>query len=297
MGKSYRLDDLREKLTEILRDTKMGLSGVEISKKLDINRITMAKYLGVLSAEGFLRQKNIGNTTLWFLESGQETFRFPNDYFKVASQYLDLLTKGSEAEISSLIKNCIHSEASVHKLVIEVIIPAISHIQSIFDQGKIGNSEARFLGNIISNSLQILYLIPSDLNPKKKIIVLSGDSDNVLLTQAAATSFHSKAWEVINLGDMSSAINVLFDLDFQKLVNKVWKQKSNNLIIIVFANSKERLTFFADSINPLRAKVGKKMNLILCGQVEKKPKFDCDLLTGKFEDVLQWCETKFENLK
>ena len=297
MGKSYHLDELREKLTEILRDSKMGMSGVDISKKIDVNRITMAKYLKVLSAEGFLRQKNIGNTTLWFLESGQESFRFPNDYFKVASQYLEILIKGSEEEISSLIKNCIHSEASVPKLIIEVINPAISQIQSLFDQGKIGNSERKFLESIISTSLQILYHIPTELNPKKKVIVLSGDSENILFSQAAATSLHSKEWDVINLGDMSSSINVLFDLDFQKLVNKVWKQKSGILIIAVFANSKERLTFFADSISPLRRKIGKKMNLILCGKVEKKSKFDCDLQTEKFDDVIQWSETKFENLK
>lgn len=297
MGKSYHLDELREKLTEILRDSKIGMSGVDISKKLDVNRITMAKYLKVLSAEGFLRQKNIGNTTLWFLESGQETFRFPNDYFKVASQYLESLIKGSETEISSLIKNSVHSEASAPKLVNEVIIPAISHIQALFDQGKIGNSEKKFLEGIISNSLQILYQIPTELNPKKKMIVLSGDLENVLLSQAAAVSFHSKEWDVINLGDMSSSINVLFDLDFQKLVNKVWRQKSGILIIAVFANSKERLTFFSDSISPLRSKTGKKMNLILCGQVEKKAKFDCDLQTEKFEDVIQWAETKFENSK
>jgi len=297
MGKSYHLDELREKLTEILRESKIGLSGVDISKKLDVNRITMAKYLKVLSAEGFLRQKNIGNTTLWFLESGQEAFRFPNDYFKVASQYLESLLKGSEAEVSSLIKNSIHSEASVPKLVNEVIIPSISHIQVVFDQGKIGNSEKKFLESIISNSLQILYQIPAELNPKKKIILLSGDLENVLFSQAAAVSLRAKEWDVINLGDMSSSINVLFDLDFQKLVNKIWKQKSGVLIIVVFANSKERLTFFSDSISPLRSKIGKKMNLILCGQVEKKSKFDCDLQTEKFEEVIQWSETKFENSK
>lgn len=297
MGKSYRLDELREKLTEILRDSKIGMSGVDISKRLDINRITMAKYLRVLSAEGFLRQKNIGNTTLWFLESGQEIFRFPNDYFKVASQYLESLIKGSESEISSLIKNSIHSEASVPKVISEVIVPSISHIQALFDQGKIGNSEKKFLESIISNSLQILYQIPTELNPKKKIILLSGDLENILLSKAAAASLHSKEWDVINLGDMSSSINVLFDLDFQKLINKVWKQKSGILIVVVFANSKERLTFFSDSISPLRSKIGKKMNLILCGKVEKKSKFDCDLQTEKFEDVIQWAETKFENSK
>ena len=297
MGKSYHVDELREKLAEILHESKTGMSGVEISKKLDVNRITMTKYLKVLSAEGFLRQKNIGNTTLWFLESGQEIFRFPNDYFKVASQYLESLIKSSEIETSSLIKNAIHSEASVPKLINEVIIPSISYIQILFDQGKIGNSEKKFLESIISNSLQILYHIPIELNPKKKIILLSGDLENILLSQAAATSLHAKEWDVINLGDMSSSINVLFDLDFQKLVNKVWKQKSGILIIAVFANSKERLTFFSDSITPIRNKVGKKMNLILCGQVEKKSKFDCDLQTEKFEDVIQWAETKFENSK
>jgi len=297
MGKSYPIDELKQKITETLHDSKNGMSGIEISKKLDVNRITMTKYLKILAAEGFLRQKIIGNTNLWFLESGQEIFNFPNDYFKVASQYLDYLIKGSEREVLSLIKNCIHSEASVHKLVLEVIVPAISHLQNLFDDGKIGNSEAKFLGNIISDSLQILKQIPTEINPKKKIIILSGDPDNTLLSEAASTSFCSKEWTVFNLGDMSSAINVLFDLDFQKLVNKIWKQKSGVLIIVVFSNSKERLTFFADSINPLKPKIGKKMNLILCGRIEKKVKLDCDLQAEKFEDVIRWSETVYENSK
>ena len=54
-------------------------------EKIGINRITMSKYLKVFAAEGLLRQKNIGNVTLWFLEPGQESFNFPDDYFKVVS--------------------------------------------------------------------------------------------------------------------------------------------------------------------------------------------------------------------
>jgi len=46
-------------------------------------------------------------------------------------------------------------------------------------------------------------------------------------------------------------IDVLFDLDFQKLVSKIWKQKSGILIVLVFSNTIERLNFFADSINPI----------------------------------------------
>ena len=55
--------------------------GVEISKKIGVSRITMAKYLRVFAAEGLLRQKNIGNLTLWFLESGQENYYLTWIYF------------------------------------------------------------------------------------------------------------------------------------------------------------------------------------------------------------------------
>ncbi|HUU49088.1 MAG TPA: B12-binding domain-containing protein [Nitrosopumilaceae archaeon] len=297
MGRGYQIDELKQKLIKVLQDSKMGMSGIEISKKLSLNRITMTKYLKVFAAEGFLKQKIIGNTTLWFLESGQETFRFPDDYFKVESQFLDDLIKGSESQVISLIKNCLHSESSVYRLVVEVIIPAIRHIQSLYDEGKIGNSEAKFLGNIISKSIHILQQIPVESNPKKKIIILSGDPENTLLSEAASASFHSNEWTVFHLGDMSSAINVLFDLDFQKLISKIWKQKSGILIVAVFSNSKERLNFFSDSINPIKQKLGKNMRLVLCGKMGKTTKLDCDLQVDKFENVRQWSETVYENLK
>ena len=50
--------------------------------------------------------------------------------------------------------------------------------------------------------------------------------------------------EFLILGDMSSAINVLFDLDFQKLVGKIWKQKSGILIIVVFSKTEEGSKLF-----------------------------------------------------
>lgn len=297
MGQGYEIEKLKQKLIEILSDSKMGMSGSEISKVLDVSRITMTKYLKILAAEGFLREQVIGNTTLWFLELGQESFIFPDDYFKVTPQYLNYLVKGSERQVYSLIKNCIRSKGSVPKLVSEIILPAIDHIQTLYDDGKIGNSELKLLENIVSNSLQIFNQIPKVSNSKKNIIVLSGDSESNLLSKAASASFYSNEWMVFDLGDMSSAINVLFDLDFQKLVSKIWKQKSGILIVVVFSNSKERLNFFSDSINSIKEKIGKRMKLVLCGKMENKSKLNCDLYTEKFEDVIQWSETVYDNSK
>ena len=297
MGRGYQVVKIRQKLIDAFETSKTGMSGVEISEKLGVNRITMTKYLKVFAAEGFLRQKNIGNTTLWFLEPGQEVFDFPADYFKITPQYFENLVKGNEIQVYSLIKNCLNSGASMSKLIIEVIMPAIVSIKRLYDDGKIGNSEEKLLQNIISKSLQIFHQMPIDLNNKKNVIVISADPQSNLLSEAASASLHSAGWNVFHLGDMSSAINVLFDLDLQKLLGKIWKQKSGVMIIMVFSNTEEGLNFFADSINSIKEKLGKRIRLALCGKVGKKTKIDSDLLSEKFEDVIQWSETIYENSK
>ena len=45
MGKGYSTEEIRQKLILILDGAVSGMSGVEISKEIGVNRITMAKYL------------------------------------------------------------------------------------------------------------------------------------------------------------------------------------------------------------------------------------------------------------
>ncbi len=225
MGRGYSTEEIRKKLILTLADSKTGMSGVEISEKINVNRLTMAKYLKVFAAEGLLRQKNIGNITLWFLEPGQESYNFPDDYFKITPKYLNYLVKGSEDQVYSLIRNCLHSGATVNRLILEVILPAIISVKNLYDDGKIGTSEQNLLRTTISKSLQIFNQLQVDLDPKKNVVVISSDSQSLLFSEAASSAYHSDGWKVSHLGDMSSVINVLFDLDFQKLIGKIWKQK------------------------------------------------------------------------
>ena len=297
MGKGYSTEKIRQKLISILSDAGTGMSGVEIAEKINVNRITMSKYLKVFAAEGLLRQKNIGNVTLWFLEPGQESFNFPDDYFKVGPQYLEYLIKGNEDQVYSLIRNCLHSGGTVNRLILEVIFPSIDHVKKLFDDGKIGTSEQNLLINTISKSLQIFNQISEVTNTKKNIVVIAADTQSRLYSEAASAVYHSDGWKVSHLGDMSSAINVLFDLDFQKLIGKIWKQKPGILVVVVFSQTEEGLNFFADSINPIKEKSGKQMKLALCGKASKKTKTSSDLTSEKIEDILQWSQTVSQNLK
>src|SRR3989337_2836972 len=255
MAKGYQTQDLKQKLVEVLSNSKTGLSGVEISEKLGINRVTMAKYLNIFATEGMLRQKNIGNVNLWFIEEGTEQFEFPDDYFHVKTKYLELLTSINEQKVYNLIRNCIQSNANTTKLMTEVILPAIESVQELFEQGKISKSEEKLLGQIISSSIQMLNLITTEINPRKNVIIISADSKSALIAESASASFHSEGWNVSSLGDMSDAINVIF----------------------------------------VKEKFGKNLNLVLCSKIKKNTLAKADLIADNLETVLQWSETTFEH--
>jgi methanogenic corrinoid protein MtbC1 len=295
--RGYLVEEIREKLISVLKDSTSGMSGVEISKKINVNRITMIKYLKVFAAEGLLRQKNIGNVTLWFLEPGQESFIFPDDYFKIISKYLELLVKGNDDQVCSLIRNCLNSGASVNRLILEIIYPSIEHVHNLYNSGKIGSAEQNLLRTTISKSLNIINHISIVSDPKKNVVVIAADPESILISESASTSYHSDGWNVFHLGDMSSAIDVLFDLDFQKLTGKIWKQKPGILLVVIFSQTSEGLTFFADSINPNKGKSDKFMKLALCGNISKKTKINADFSSNNIADILDWSDTISENIK
>jgi len=58
----------REKVIEILRDYPDGLTILNISKLIGVNRITVAKYIYGLSVEGLISQRKIGPAKLCFLK-------------------------------------------------------------------------------------------------------------------------------------------------------------------------------------------------------------------------------------
>jgi len=257
----------------------------------------MIKFLKVFAAEGLLRQKDIGNLTLWFLEPGQESFTFPDDYFKITSRYLELLVKGTEDQIYSLIRNCLNSGASINPLILEVIYPAIDYLDNLYESGKIGSAEKNLLRTTISKSLDIFNQILVVTDPKKNVVVIAADPESILISESASASYHSNGWNVSHLGDMSSAVNILFDLDFQKLIGKIWKQKIGVLLVVIFSQTSEGLSFFADSINSNKKKSDRRIKLALCGNISKKTKINSDLLSDKISDILQWSKTMSKNLK
>ena len=74
MYRRYTLGEIKRKITYLLQNNNTGLSGVEIAEKTGINRMTITKYLDILSTIGLIGKKKIGSVNLWFLQSNREQF-------------------------------------------------------------------------------------------------------------------------------------------------------------------------------------------------------------------------------
>jgi len=295
VARGYQVEKIKEKLIDVLQDSKTGLSGIELAEKLRINRITMTKYLKVFAAESLVRQKNVGSVNLWFMEEGVEQLRFPADFFQVKNKYLQYLLSGAHKETHNILRNSLHSGADPAKIITEVIVPAIKVVQDSYNKGKISKSEKNFLDGIISNSIQIVNLTEVESEPKKNAVVFSTDFQRTLLAQAASAAFHVGGWKVSQLGDMSSAIDVMFDIDLQKFLNKIWPKKQGLMIIVIFSTLEGGLKFFSEAINTTKTKFGKTLHLVLCTNIAKKTKVKADFVSEDLETVLQWCQTVYES--
>ncbi|MGI0089358.1 MAG: ArsR family transcriptional regulator, partial [Nitrosopumilaceae archaeon] len=134
-----------------------------------------------------------------------------------------------------------------------------------------------------------------EINSKKNVVVFSADSQSTLLAQAAAGAFHADGWKVSQLGDMSSAIDVMFDIDLQKFLNKMWIKKQGLMVIVIFSITEGGLKFFSEAVNACKAKFGKALHLVLCTKLAKKTKVKADFASEDLEAVLQWCQTVYES--
>ena len=295
MAKGYDESEVKTRLIDLLKKSKIGMSGIEISENLGINRITMAKYLDIFAAEGIIQQRNVGNTHLWLVEEGIEKLQFPDDYFKVQEEYLGFLNNASGRSALGLIRNCMNSEANSVTLITEVILPTIKSVKDLFEEGKIGTSEQNLLFEIILDSIKIINLQNLIPEPQKNIVVFSSDIDSILISEATSAAFHVRNWKVSSLGNMSSAMDVLFDLDLKKLLTKIWKGREGVMIIVVCSSSEESLKFFSEAFQSVKGKTEKNLNLIFNAKIGKKIDVKADLITDNVDEIIQWSETAYEN--
>jgi predicted transcriptional regulator len=68
----YTIDEIKNKVVETLRNHEEGMSSIELADAIHVNRMTITKYLNILSAIGLIKRKKIGSINIWTIEPGVE---------------------------------------------------------------------------------------------------------------------------------------------------------------------------------------------------------------------------------
>ena len=71
--KRYTIDEIKNKVIETLGNHEEGMSSMELADAIHVNRMTITKYLNVLSAIGLIKKKKIGSINIWTRESDSRT--------------------------------------------------------------------------------------------------------------------------------------------------------------------------------------------------------------------------------
>ena len=186
MVRGYDETDVKFRLIKVLHSSKSGISGVEISEKLGINRVTMSKYLNKFAAEGTITQKNIGNLNLWFVDDDIEQLNFPEDYFIVQEKFLLNVIECVEKPVYNLIKNCINSKQSFETFFdVENDFSRMLHLIRNPCPPKRNEQSEKIgidLSTLKDNREQLCLMRPSDLNAIAKILENS-DITNMIVSE------------------------------------------------------------------------------------------------------------------
>jgi len=107
-------ESLEEQILEYLKKMRVGATASELSRKLNINRMTAVKYLEVMRATGLVDYKNVGMAKVYYvstefsyaqhvllLKTRQllENIRTPEEHYTILENILD-----SHIEIASTYK-------------------------------------------------------------------------------------------------------------------------------------------------------------------------------------------------
>ncbi|MDI1495145.1 MAG: transcriptional regulator [Cenarchaeum symbiont of Oopsacas minuta] len=288
---------IRHKIVDNLGQSKVGLSSLEISKAVGMNRVTLSKYLGILYAEGVIGQKHVGNAIVWFVHEGTDLFSFPDDYDIVTKKYLDLLLDNSAETAHHMIRNCLHMGATTEKIMSEVILPASEYVMRTYEEGNIGSAELHLLQNALRDSIRFASNDNTIVNADKNTVLIATDALGSILCGAAASVLRNGGWTVSHVGDMSKSANSMLDLDLHKLLRRVWPKKRGIMIVAIFSRTGEGLGLFSEAAEAVTIKLKtKKIRLLLFGSDSADASARVDLATTNFMHAMQWFQTSYETI-
>jgi methanogenic corrinoid protein MtbC1 len=301
MYRRYTLEEVKRKIIYLLQNYNTGLSGVEIAEKTGINRMTVTKYLEILSIVGMIKKKKIGSVNLWFLERGVIDLEFPANFTEVHQKFLDAVLQGDENQSRRIIVSMINSDIDQVKLLTDVLLPTVNTINELYNRGRLGKTERISFLNSILELLDLLkfnaHVTETKINAH--VIAVAGSEDRIYHGKSGSIILQILGWNSSYIGNVEQHLDPFFDIDFQRYIAKVWNAKNGLMLICIHSSDEASLRFLLSATRSMKAKLKGRLEVILITSPELQlvsQDIGADYVTTDIQCMVQWAEQEFKRL-
>ncbi|HET8856057.1 MAG TPA: HTH domain-containing protein [Nitrososphaeraceae archaeon] len=302
MYRRYTIDEIKNKVVEILRNHEEGMSSIELADAIHVNRMTITKYLNILSAIGLIKRKKIGSINIWTIESGVEDIEFPLDYLHLQQRFITSLVGYNKRELSKILLNIIYSDTEVLKILKEIIIPSSNTIKGLYDRGRLGKTELIYLYNLLFDLVILIEIYHKNTEYNKNIhnIFIAGNQDQILNSKILSVASEVSNCDTIYIGNIEQHIDPFFDIDLQRYITKFWLHKKGTKVIFLCCSEESSLRFLFTAVDYIKRKMTENIKIVLFVNSEildlaKDLKFD--FITSDLNSLIIWLEELIKQIK
>jgi HTH domain len=302
MYRRYTLGEVKRKIIYVLQNNATGLSGVELADKTGINRMTITKYLNILSTMGLIKKKKVGSVNVWYLETGVIDSEFPINFLEIQQRFLNAVLIGDENQGRRIITSVINSSADELKILTDVILPTVNTLNELYNRGRLGKTEKISLLNMILELIDLIKfnLQPMEIKPNAYAIVVAGSEDQIYSAKIGATTLQILGWNSLYIGNVEQHIDPFFDIDLERYITKIWDGKRGLMIICIYSTEESSLRFLSAATKSMKTKLKGQVNTILVSTSKLKivtEVIDVDYIAKDLQSLIEWTEQEYKKLK
>ncbi|HEX7258137.1 MAG TPA: HTH domain-containing protein [Nitrososphaeraceae archaeon] len=302
MYRRYTIDEIKNKVIETLRNHEEGMSSIELADAIHVNRMTITKYLNILSAIGLIKRKKIGSINIWTIESGVEDIEFPLNYLHLQQKFITSLMGYNKRELSKILLNIIYSNTEILKILKEIIIPSSNTIKGLYDRGRLGKTELLYLYNLLFDLVILIEIYHKNTEYNKNIhnIFIAGNQDQILNSKILSVASEVSNCDTIYIGNIEQHIDPFFDIDLQRHIAKLWLHKKGTKVIFLCCSEESSLRFLFTTSDYIKRKMTENIKIVLFTNSEildlaKDLKFD--FITSDLNSIIIWLEELIKQIK
>ena len=115
---------------------------------------------------------------------------------------LQYLIEGKESEATKIIKNYFNNGASINHIIEQIIIPLMSRVGLLWEDGQISVAQEHYISNVIESFIGFLSksINSNQHKPYSVLLMTPLSEDHVLPLKLASEYFKQKSWRVFYLG-------------------------------------------------------------------------------------------------